>query len=951
MEKIKKTSDGKKGGLFVGKSHSEGGIPAIVVDTGQPIEVEGGEAIINKKATAKHWEELSKINQSTGGVPIPPPDRADELLEKFEKGGSLTQLDKKTIHRKWKNLVNMTYTQLKKYYDSKDGKTSGLTQTEADKLGIDSGRESAVWIMKMKKTNYLDWTPEMWRWAKKQISFVSRMRANKGELMINGKRTPKLKSLLIWGHNPYKYVGGGSIPRESKYDLDINSLEVMLKYASKEEAPLIKAAIEDQKKQFKAIKRQNRIEYLKSKDKNATTASDIAFAIMGGKTLLKYSDDLKEQEEIKAYIKGLEILDKISTEKTPEKPKEKINEKPENLVFKSNKYEITYSVEQRPDGRWTVYAESPNFEKNDQYAPSGLASKEDAIDLAKLSAGVTKEEDPEAIFMSKEFEDGGKIYQNELRQYAENILKDFNYEYVGYSDTNGHSMYFKVDAIKVRFSDHSVTNSDRIQNEVHFHLNLKPKEYKDFQNDQSLMDLKFRLGDKSIVYGKREMLMPSGKYLIAFGFKQLENYEKGGSLIDNQLLAPNGKRSNLTLEQYKLVRTPEFKAWFGDWEKLELTKINDSGIDEVSLKKIQDTVSKIVDENFEPKVVYHGTPSEFFEFKKTENSRWETFWFSPRLDTAQMYSKRNGQLGNVLECFLNIKKPSTKYPFDTIEFDGYIEYKNEMDYSNFTQIKKIEVIQVVNSNQIKLADGTNTTFDSENPDIRFNKGGVSDSLTYKEKYNKKYGYELNESHSLEEISKDTGVSIEGLQEIYNKGIGAYRTNPESVRPNVTSPEQWAMARVYSAVMGGKTARIDEKELKMNNGGAIDGKDKVTLDVPLLIRILELSREDIKSDAELHKMVERIIDLKNKETLTMDDYDFISKIHEKGISTAHHNLTRKMGKLEYAPTTAEISDEIKRMTSEENKFADGGSTSSRMVIIESPIEMLDEINFKGQFKDL
>ena len=73
MANFKETSDAKKGGLFVGKSHDEGGIPAIVTDTGQPIEVESGEAIINKKATALHWEELSKINQSAGnGVPIPP---------------------------------------------------------------------------------------------------------------------------------------------------------------------------------------------------------------------------------------------------------------------------------------------------------------------------------------------------------------------------------------------------------------------------------------------------------------------------------------------------------------------------------------------------------------------------------------------------------------------------------------------------------------------------------------------------------------------------------------------------------------------------------------------------------------------------------------------------------------------------------------------------------------
>jgi hypothetical protein len=95
------------------------------------------------------------------------------------------------------------------------------------------------------------------------------------------------------------------------------------------------------------------------------------------------------------------------------------------------------------------------------------------------------------------------------------------------------------------------------------------------------------------------------------------------------------------------------------------------------------------------------------------------------------------------------------------------------------------------------------------------KGGV---VTYKNKYNKKYGYESDESHTLNQVAKDTGVSKKGLQQIYNKGIGAYKTNPESVRPNVKSKEQWAMARVYSAVMGGKASRVDANELKMANGG-------------------------------------------------------------------------------------------------------------------------------------
>ena len=34
----------------------------------------------------------------------------------------------------------------------------------------------------------------------------------------------------------------------------------------------------------------------------------------------------------------------------------------------------------------------------------------------------------------------------------------------------------------------------------------------------------------------------------------------------SKLLAPNGKPSKLTAEQYKLVRSSAFKKWFGDWE-------------------------------------------------------------------------------------------------------------------------------------------------------------------------------------------------------------------------------------------------------------------------------------------------------------------------------------------------------------------------------------------------
>ena len=76
----------------------------------------------------------------------------------------------------------------------------------------------------------------------------------------------------------------------------------------------------------------------------------------------------------------------------------------------------------------------------------------------------------------------------------------------------------------------------------------------------------------------------------------------------------------------------------------------------------------------------------------------------------------------------------------------------------------------------------------------------------------KYGFPKDASHSIAEIAKITGYKKSGLDVIFDKGVGAFRTNRSAVRPMVKSPEQWAMARIYSAVMGGKAARVDAAHL-------------------------------------------------------------------------------------------------------------------------------------------
>ena len=85
-------------------------------------------------------------------------------------------------------------------------------------------------------------------------------------------------------------------------------------------------------------------------------------------------------------------------------------------------------------------------------------------------------------------------------------------------------------------------------------------------------------------------------------------------------------------------------------------------------------------------------------------------------------------------------------------------------------------------------------------------------LTYKQKFNKKYGFPKDEPHSIAEIAKLTGYKKSGLEIIFNKGVGAFKTNRAAVRPSVTSPEAWAMARIYSAVSGGRAAKVDAAHL-------------------------------------------------------------------------------------------------------------------------------------------
>jgi hypothetical protein len=119
----------------------------------------------------------------------------------------------KADYARWRKLVNMPTSTLKKFLGTEEGREAGISQKDAKKAGIKSGRGSARAIIRMREKPFSEWTTEDVNWMYRQISFVSRMTGVDGPLFkVNkdGKKIPtrKLTSLWVWGHVPTGHPPG-----------------------------------------------------------------------------------------------------------------------------------------------------------------------------------------------------------------------------------------------------------------------------------------------------------------------------------------------------------------------------------------------------------------------------------------------------------------------------------------------------------------------------------------------------------------------------------------------------------------------------------------------------------------------------------------------------------------------------------------------------------------------
>jgi hypothetical protein len=158
------------------------------------------------------------------------------------------------------------------------------------------------------------------------------------------------------------------------------------------------------------------------------------------------------------------------------------------------------------------------------------------------------------------------------------------------------------------------------------------------------------------------------------------------------LLAPNGEKSNLNRLQWAQVRTPQFKEFYGDWEKEQ--RRNDpmarqsvesnartkgasgsrggsglsGGVAPSSrvggvLQLVREEVR--LDTNGEPKVYYHGTSDDVSAFDTSHKNRKDKGWLGRGVyatdarSLAAMYARqKQGEAEqNVMSLFVGVKNP------------------------------------------------------------------------------------------------------------------------------------------------------------------------------------------------------------------------------------------------------------------------------------------------------
>nr|DAX98013.1 MAG TPA: Large polyvalent protein associated domain 38 [Caudoviricetes sp.] len=372
----------------------------------------------------------------------------------------------------------------------------------------------------------------------------------------------------------------------------------------------------------------------------------------------------------------------------------------------------------------------------------------------------------------------------------------------------------------------------------------------------------------------------------------------------------NGE-TELTFHQWKQVRSPEFKAWFGDWE-------NDP-----------ENASKVVNpKTGEPLVVYHGTLNSFNVFS---NDRGVHFVSDDPKFIDKFVTQNSGEFAdgaNVMPLFISSKNP---FDYTNKKHVGKLSVRAGLSSSAVSEIKKgkwqriedrtiiesikdlgfdgfyvnedgVKNLAIFNSNQIKSASSNTGVFSSENDDIRFSRANTAQSA-------------LDLSQTAKAESEPSlwddlkGKDYSSFKERFNRAVGKVdEWLADSLRP----VNDWIDSMHLEDQTGNTSSRDHEKRRLKDAMYTAKGKrDVMNSELeqaylkPILSKIAALSKATKKGKNPIDELtmkrmvgnwisakysIEKNLDLlRNDEKVMRDAKRLLDNARQNGINAEVHRL--------------------------------------------------------------
>jgi hypothetical protein len=691
MRNAIKTKDAKKGGYLVGKPHSEGGIKGINTDTGEPIEVEGGEVVITKPAvdSGKKYsfegkemtpkEILSKLNSDHGGVAFK--DGGEIPNHKFGGGGLFLggAEDEQAFND---------------YYTGRD---------YIPNVGDDFGTEIRTCVgiqlfgtlgnIVIRNSNgHHNINESVFIGS---FLFVKPYRNIDDDIKLFGKHYYD-EVIQKYGYNFYVPFQVKRFNRQPSNNQDLKSIllgriidgqynefELDVTYGRADRVVLMPNPLVELPADFSSsqdiIYPQN-IPNLINYANRIGNVGLIFFDINSGAELITYNVIIASYP----INNGISMVtEEISDGNERIKPLE-------NMLFINDTANIRFQDRDRFQ-EVTDYAVDNNNYYTYNTVPNVIYTLDQLTNNQELEIkllGIQTDGEYYA-YQSIIFEHKGKIYAN---------YKGIQTEKYGYdlrlmrkiAIGEPENRFVNETLSELEKSIRKVKSKQQTNKPLYERLlKITDAEISKFSTFRGLIDntniprrneLDRKLAQLQDDRDMFALKLDTGLELLD-KFADLENQEKedmGSGLTTN--LAINGQPSELTDRQWHKVRTPNFLSWFGNWEKAY--EVSNYG-----------NVSKAINERTaEPIVLYHGSRADFVKWRFNQ---FPAAYFADNRSYSQWFANLYGG-GTLYQVFVDIKNPIDVRIFGTEqrplrEYLDYLQVNYQIDYYDaYPKIKEYE---------------------------------------------------------------------------------------------------------------------------------------------------------------------------------------------------------------------------------------------------------------------